>query len=78
VADPEAPVVIVARAETPIAHLLEAGTAVVLVDPDAEALGRVARAAGPGARLALFVGDPEEGSVRVAAEIMGVELFGFG
>ena len=68
--------VVVAGAATPIADLLEAGTAVVLVDPDAEALGRAVRAAGPGARLAVFVGDPEAGSVRVAAEVMGVELFG--
>ena len=67
---------VVAGAATPIAHLLADGAAVVLVDPDAEALSRVARQAGPGARLALFVGDPEERSVLAAAELMGAELFG--
>ena len=65
-----------AGAATPIAHLLEAGTAVVLVDPDAEALGGLPVRSGQGRRIAVFVGDPEEGSVRVAAEVMGVELFG--
>ena len=63
-------------AATPIAQLLADGAAVVLVDVDAAALARAARAVGPGARLALFVGDPEEGSVRAAAEVMGAELFG--
>jgi ABC-type sugar transport system substrate-binding protein len=69
-------VVVMAGAATPVAHLLEAGVAVVLVDPDADALGRVARGAGPDARLAIFVGDPREGAVMAAAELMGRELFG--
>jgi len=69
-------VAVVAGAATPIAQLLAEGAAVVLVDTDAEALARAARQAGPDARLALFVGDPEEGSVRAAAELMGAELFG--
>lgn len=68
--------VVLAGAATPVAHLLEAGIAVVLVDSDAAALARAAHDAGPDARLALFVGDPEEGSVRAAAEVMGAELFG--
>ena len=67
---------VVQGAATPIAHLLASGVAVVLVDPDAAALARAAQDAGPDARLALFVGDPEEGSVRAAAEVMGAELFG--
>ena len=66
----------VAGADTPIADLLAAGAAVVLVDPDAEALGRAVRAAGPDARLAIFVGDPQEGSVRAVAELMAGEVFG--
>lgn len=74
--DSQARVAVVAGAATPIAQLLAEGTAVVLVDADAEALADAARRAGPGARLALFVGDPEEGSVQVAAEMMGAELFG--
>jgi hypothetical protein len=69
-------VTVVAGAATPIAQLLAEGAAVVLVDTDAGALARAARQAGPDARLALFVGDPEEGSVRAAAELMGAELFG--
>ena len=69
-------VAVVAGAATPIAQLLAEGAAVVLVDTDAEALARAAQQAGPDARLALFVGDPEEGSVRAAAELMGAELFG--
>lgn len=76
VVDSAAGVTVVAGAATPIAQLLADGVAVVLVDTDAEALARVAREAGPDARLALFVGDPEEGSVWSAAEIMGAELFG--
>ena len=68
--------VLIAGAATPVAHLLGAGMAVVLVDPDAAALAQAAHDAGPDARLALFVGDPEEGSVLAAAEIMGAELFG--
>ena len=67
---------VIAGAATPLADLLATGVAVVLVDPDAGALARAAQAAGLGARLALFVGDPEEGSVRAAAELMGEELFG--
>lgn len=67
---------VVAGAATPVAELLAGGIAVVLIDADAAALARAARAAGPHARLALFVGDPEEGSVRAAAETMGAELFG--
>ena len=62
-------------AATPVADLLATGVAVVLVDADAAALARAARAAGPEARLALFVGDPDQGSVRAAAEAMGAELF---
>lgn len=69
-------VVVVAGAATPVSDVLATGVAVVLVDTDAEALARAARQAGPDARLALFVGDPEEGSVRAAAELMGAELFG--
>ena len=69
-------VAVVAGAATPIAQLLAEGAAVVLVDTDAEALARAAQQAGPDARLALFVGDPQEGSVRAAAELMGAELFG--
>ena len=76
VSDESPTFVLVAGAATPIAHLLAAGVAVVLVDPDAAALARAAHDAGPDARLALFVGDPEEGSVRAAAEVMGAELFG--
>ena len=76
VSDENAGFAVIAGAATPIADLLAAGTAVVLVDPDAEALARAAQEAGPDARLALFVGDPEEGSVRAAAELMGEELFG--
>jgi len=76
VVDSAARVTVVAGAATPIAQLLAEGAAVVLVDTDAEALARAAREAGPDARLALFVGDPQEGSVRAAAEQMGAELFG--
>jgi hypothetical protein len=71
-------VVVVAGATTPVAHLLAGGTAVVVVDADAEALAVVAREAGPNARLGVFVGDPEEGPVWAAAEVMAVELFGSG
>jgi hypothetical protein len=67
---------VISGAATPVAHLLAAGVAVVLVDPDAAALARAAHDAGPDARLALLVGDPEEGSVRAAAEVMGAEVFG--
>jgi hypothetical protein len=73
--DRAAGVTVVAGAATPIAQLLADGVAVVLVDADAEALMAAARRAGAGARLALFVGDPEEDSVRAAADMMGAELF---
>ena len=53
-------VVVLAGAATPIAHLLAAGTAVVLVDPDAAALARVAETR-TDARLAPVRRDPEEG-----------------
>jgi len=76
VVDDNSTFAVVPGAATPIAHLLAAGVAVVLVDPDAAALAQAAHDAGPDARLALFVGDPEEGSVRAAAEVMGAELFG--
>jgi hypothetical protein len=67
---------VVAGAATPVAHLLAEGVAVVLVDPDAEALGRVAHHAHPPARLAILVGDPSEPAVWAAAELMAEELFG--
>jgi len=78
VADGPARVEVVAGAATPIAQLLADGVAVVLVDADAEALVEAARRAGAGARLALFVGDPDEASVRAAADMMGAELFASG
>jgi hypothetical protein len=76
VADNADLVQVVAGAATPIAQLLADGAAVVLVDTDAEALARAVRRAGPGARLAVFVGDPDEASVRAHAEVMALELFG--
>jgi hypothetical protein len=54
-----------------------AGAAVVLLGPDAGALGQAARTlrAACGGRVAVFVGDPADPAVRVAAAELAAEQF---
>jgi hypothetical protein len=69
-------VVVVSGAGSDISAVLAAGTPVVVVDPDADALGRLVGQAPEGSRLAVFVGDPDDEAVREAAAAMARELYG--
>ena len=69
-------IVVVTGASSDISGALAAGTAVVVVDSDAWALGRLVGNAPDGCHLAVFVGDPDDGAVLEAAAAMARELFG--